>query len=253
MNKYELSDWYDWLANDAREKGLDQKAAEYTEIGRLLFHQAMVDERGHTPLDIGRIMNWKPHFEDLDDSWPPLYYRDEEQSWLSAVWDWLTDHWNWDKCTSPSFPAFFHDIWENVKTVFLWYLSPWFHLRYWFLSAFVNLNDGKLLDCEVNWAHIRNRKSDTAYYTLRLCGFHYTLTKTQFLKSGEEGGQSIFIQSMILAFSDLSDEERQKKADELKEFKTEVCSGWIFGWKSFAREFNKIVEKTPDLDWERIF
>ena len=51
----------------------------------------------------------------------------------------------------------------------------------------------------------------------------------------------------------MTDEEREAAEDKIHEVHTKVCSGWLFGWRYFVREFNKIVEKTPDLDWERTF
>lgn len=248
MDKYGLADLYYWRAIDAAAKGLKQKEAEYKEISKAVYDRALVDEHGHVALDITRILNWKPCFERPSYAWPRFAWY-EDETWLKAFWIWFTDEWNWKKNCSPGFPEFFSRVWKNVKIVFYWYLSPWFHMRYWFLDAFINRNDCKLLDSDINWAYIRNRQSDMAYYTLELCGFHYTLTKMQIMEDGKEGGQNGFLLGICVGLANMTDEEREAAEAKIHEVRTKVCSGWIFGWKSFVREFNKVVEKTPDLNW----
>lgn len=248
MNKGELSDYYFYLSAEADKKGLAQKKDEYRTISTALWHDYMDETSGHVAFDLSRIMSWKPCYETVWYAWP-RYFKDG----YGNRWNWLTDKWNWHRHTSPGFPEFFFRIWKNIKIFIFWYLSPWFHMRYRFLDVFAIQNDCKLLDDDINWKFVRNRQSDQAYYLLEFHGFRYTLTKTQIIKDGEDGGKNSFMLGMIIGLSKMTDEEREAEKAKYHEVKTKVCSGWVFGWRSFMREMNKIVDITPDLDWEKVF
>ena len=130
MDKYGLSRLYRWLSKDAESLGLYQKAEEYQKICVLLNRAAAVETYGHLPIDLNVILNWKPHFENVLVAWPS-YWRDKEcgETVIQAFERWLFDYWHWKLGCSPSFVEFFNRIVENIKTILLWTLSPWFHNR----------------------------------------------------------------------------------------------------------------------------
>lgn len=245
----DISSLYQWRSMEARKLGLAQKEWEFGQISSAVGREANRLEYGRTMLDIRAILNWKPYYEVLKYEWPKFSRRIYEGNFLNAFWNWITDRWHWQSRVSPSFPAFFKDIWKNVKIFIFWNLSPWLHTRYKFLESFVNLNGCKLLDNDINWVYVRNRDIDCAYYTLRFSGFRYRLIKTQILKDGEERGQNGFMTGIMLALN----EKAETEADKYRQVNTPICSGWVFGWKSFVREFDKIIALTPDLEWFKEF
>lgn len=101
-----------------------------------------------------------------------------------------------------------------------------------------------------NWAYVRNRQADCAYYTLTFFGFHYRLDRTV-IKDAKGDSVNGFTAGISIAFdSSKTDEEKQDEVESFVEEKTRICSGWVFGMESALREINKIVSFTPDLNWE---
>ena len=252
MDLSELANHYWFLKQEAEKVGLEQKVKEYSAIWSALDRADSYKQYAEVHLPIDKIINWKPFFENSSFAWPPFKWYKGDETLLNAIWFWLTDRFNWMWNCSPGFPEFFKRVYRNVKIVLLWYLSPWFRIRYWFITSFEDFNGGKPLDGTINWTCLRNRKADTVYYELKFCGFHYTLKRWRWLREGETEGENSFIEGFILAFdSSKTDEEKRKEVKSIKKVEEKVCSGWVFGWKSFVRQFNKIVELTPDLEWTK--
>lgn len=234
------------MADESEKTGNSGKAEEYSIVSNCLADEAFREEYSRFYFDLGSFLHYRPRFEDISYSWPRYI-----KSHYGNIWNWLTDRWNWYGIhTSPGFLKFFYDIYRNVETFFLWHLSPWCHIRYRFLNAFVNWNDCKLLDDGMNFAYIRNRQSDCVYYTLKFMGFHYVLKKTRILKDGEEGGQNAFISGILLGFGTDEEDLEEEKA-KFHEVTEKVTSGWVFGYRSAVREMEKIAELTPDLSWRK--
>ena len=251
MDLYELSEYYWSRSREADKVGLEQKAKEYKAIWSALDRADSYEKFAKPHLHLDEIVKLRPRYKNPFESWPTfVWYADE--TWIKSFWLYLTDKWNWERNTYPGFLSFFEYFWEDVKIFFLWTLSPWFHIRYWFTCCFANRNDGKLLDDGIGWACLRNRQEDQVYYELKFCGFHYTLKKWRWMKDGETMGRNGFMAGLLLAFdSEKSDEEKTEEAESIKKVEEKVCSGWVFGWHSFIKQFYKIVELTPDLDWTK--
>lgn len=234
---FRASDKFYHAAAAAEATGNFGVARDMKDASNALLDFGLRAERKRVEYDVDEILGYSPSFESV---WWPRYSREWDGSWFR----WITSRWTWgDVNTSPSICNCMHRIAYNVKVVLLWYMSPWFRMRYRFILTFVNFNGCKLLDSGINWALVRNRVEDCAYYTMSFSGFRYTLYRKKLLKDGETGGQNMFIQGIITAFSEDGDRGKFHEVTE------KVCSGWVFGWRSFVREMNRVVEKTPDLEW----
>lgn len=207
-----------------------------------------------------RLRNF--HFyqrNDYEGDKEPLWWKFKVTNWLVRCWhsiydyivldffrDWLFDRHNWDSGIIPSFQDATKKLWNNI----LVFLTPWYYMRASFINAFINCNDSKLLDNMRNWAYVRNRQAECAYYRLKFFGLHYKLVKTV-LRDPKGEAVNGFITGFIIAVNpDKTDEEKTEEVNSIKEEKTTVCTGWVFGLKSAVRELNKIAYLTQDLKWE---
>ena len=88
---------------------------------------------------------------------------------------------------------------------------------------------------------------------MEFVGLHYRLTKTRWVNKNGEGQNTFmsFVYGFVAAMSDNKEatDKAREEAQELREEKTVISSGWVFGVKSFVREMDKIIEATPDLGW----
>lgn len=169
------------------------------------------------------------------------------------AWDTLTWKMNWDPCVYPSFPTLFRGILDNIHRFVSWWVFPWRRWRWRFMNFFVNENGSKALWDRAWCANIRNREADCAYYQLSFTGCHYKLVRIRWVDSKGEGQNRYtnFVYGLMatMAENDEAMDKAKEEARELREEKTVISSGWVFGWKSFVREMDKVVEATPDLGW----
>ena len=196
--------------------------------------------------------------EDYEGSQPPWWWKFKVTNWTVRCWhsiydyvhldiwrDWLGRSFHWRKNCSPSFVEAFSRLYTNVMQV----LTPWYGLRRRFIAAWYNYNGSKLLDDGLDFGYVRTRDNpECNYYEIKFFGPHYKMTKTVFR---DPNGESVngFLTGICIAFSDKSDEEKQKEAEAIREEKSTVCTGWVFTPSQAARELNKIVALTPDLHW----
>ena len=211
----ELASIYQWRHIEAHKLGLEQKSWEFSQISDALTKEALRQEIGETHICIDRIMRWNPEYHSLRHlkcGWPK-FYVDEGETWWQAMKTYLFDSWHWDIKIWPSFPRFFYDIWQNIENFFYWMIFPWFHIRYWFIEAFSNLNSSKVIHSNIRSTYVRNRQHDTIYYYLKFCGLHYSLIRSRILIDGEENGQNEFMLGLKLGLGDFADEqfEEEKK------------------------------------------
>ena len=249
MNKAEnrllqLSHLYGWRSARASDQGLRQKCEEYGIIQSALYDRWFRKEYSRLKFDMGAIMYWRPSMESV-------LYRLPRWDRETPFVRWLFSRYNWDSCFMVSFTSAAKALVENIRIVLYWHLSPWFHMRYRFLQYFVNMNSSKLLDDGVGFAYVRNRQPDCAYYTMKFRGFRYTLTRKKLV--GADGcGINAFHRSLeSIASGKDFDESYEFEEEPIKEVCTTVCTGWVFGWKSFVSEMEKVASITEDLEWSK--
>jgi hypothetical protein len=242
MNLQELSERYMYLGREAEKVGLTQKAQECKAVADALVETDLNERYGTTHVPVDVLMKWHTHFEDI--AWAvPRFYREDGQTWLGAVRDWLFSESNWSPNVIPGFVSAGRRLLNNVKIVLFWYLSPWFRITYWFTEAFTNFNDCKLLADGVYWVCVRSRELDPVYFGLTFHGFRYTLRRWEWVVEDKDGkGRSAnqFVNSL-----------GADESSRLKRVEGPSHSGWVFGWKSFVREFKKVVDLTPELHWNK--
>jgi len=231
----ELSNLYGWRSARASCQGLRQKCEEYGVIQSALCDRWFRKEYARLMFDMGVITYWRPRMESVLGMIPR---RDRDRPFIK----WLFSRHNWDPCFMPSFAAAAKALVENIRIVLYWHLSPWFHMRYRFLQYFVNMNSSKLLDEGVRFAYVRNRQPDCAYYTMKFRGFRYTLTRKRFV--GDDG-------CVVNMFHKFIESIESGEENPVKEVCTTVCTGWVFGWKSFVSEMEKVASLTEDLEWSK--
>ena len=203
------------------------------------------------------LLFWKPDWN-YKPWWPRSPYMPVKgwPRWLQTIvdfWDAVTDKMSWDPDISPSYPDVARRLTDNVRKFISWWVFPWRRWRWRFMTFFANHNGGKLLYNSDSSTHIRNREADCCYYDMEFVGLHYRLTKTRWVNKNGEGQNTYmnFVYGFVAAMSDNKEamDEAREEAQELREEKTVISSGWVFGVKSFVREMDKIIEATPDLGW----
>lgn len=249
MDAYEISDRFMAASKTEAERGNFGRSEEYRAASEALSDVALRAEYGRVVYDMKVIMSFRPHYQSLLYGLPRYFGRGGLVGWCK----WLTHKFNWDANVYPSFGSYLMKVANNVRVFFLWTLSPWFHIRYRFIDTFVNINDSKLMDCGVSSAFVRSRGPDVAYYRLRFIGFRYTLDRRRFVKDGENNGVNCFLTGFCIALNDdMTDEQKRTEAESYKRVEERVCTGWVFGWRSFVREMDKIVSLTPDMEWTKV-
>lgn len=217
-----------------------------------------IRQREHVVYDLKTILLfWKPDWNDKP-WWPRSPYMPVKgwPRWLQAIvdfWDAITDKMSWDPNISPSYPDVARRLTNNVRKFISWWVFPWRRWRWRFMTFFANHNGSKLLYDSDSSTHIRNREADCCYYDMEFVGLHYRLTRTRWVNKNGEGQNTYmnFVYGFVAAMSDDKEvmDEAREESQELREEKTVISSGWVFGVKSFVREMDKIIEATPDLGW----
>lgn len=207
--------------------------------------------------DLKTILGWKMDYALV--WWPSSPYMPVKgwsrfHQWVVDIWDTLTCNLSWNSGLTSSYPNCFRAVMDNIHRFICWWVLPWRRWRWRFMNFFVNHNGSKLLDDAASWVYIRNREADCRYYEMRFTGLHYKLIRTRWLSDDKEGGCNTFIHFVtgFLAAATGDDKKVEEAEEEAKKIRKEekvICSGWVFGVKSFVREMDKVVEATPDLGW----
>lgn len=136
----------------------------------------------------------------------------------------------WMKNIIPGYPHALNELFKKIKYA----VTPFYRIRYKFIQAFSDSNDGKLLDNGLDFGYVRSRDIDKSYYMVSFSGYRYKLMRILFLDENENR-QNVFISGIVGT--------KVEKRSEV------IATGWVYNRKSFLKELDKVIRLTPELNW----
>lgn len=133
--------------------------------------------------------------------------------------------------------------WQNRLT---FYIEPAKDL----VASKMQANCGKLLTCKYNESYQRSRGENQIYLHSKVNMFGYVKIIEDYVVDEDGNKINKFLNFTVVGL--VNPEEAKEKVNKVKQYKNTLYSGFIFTRKKAIKTYLKIVDKTPELIWDKI-